>query len=56
MIALRRKNAGFTTIYKVEFNNYKKIIKVYDQIAFLVFSELILINIVTFIILLTKLT
>ena len=23
MIALRRKNAGFTTIYKVEFNNYK---------------------------------
>lgn len=34
MIALRRKNAGFTTIYKVEFNNYKKIIKVYDQIAF----------------------
>ena len=34
MINIKRKNAGFTTLYRIELDNYKKIIKIYDQNAF----------------------
>ena len=34
MIKLKRKNGGFTSIYRIEIENYKKIIKIYDQNAF----------------------
>ena len=34
MINLKRKNGGFTSIYRIEIKNYKKIIKIYDQNAF----------------------
>ena len=34
MINLKRKNGGFTSIYRIEIENYKKIIKIYDQNAF----------------------
>ena len=34
MINLKRKNGGFTSLYRVELCNYKKVIKIYDKKAF----------------------
>ena len=34
MIEIKRKNGGFTSLYKIEIKKYKKIIKIYNQTAF----------------------
>jgi thiamine kinase-like enzyme len=34
MIEIKRKNVGFTSLYKIEIKKYKKIIKIYNQTAF----------------------
>ncbi|MDC0594488.1 phosphotransferase [Alphaproteobacteria bacterium] len=34
MIKIKRKNGGFTSLYKIEIKKYKKIIKIYNQTAF----------------------
>ena len=34
MIEIKRKNGGFTSLYKIEIKKYKKIIKIYNQNAF----------------------
>ena len=34
MINLKKKNGGFTSLYRIELEKYKKIIKIYDQNAF----------------------
>jgi len=34
MINLKRKNGGFTSLYRIELEKYKKIIKIYHQNAF----------------------
>jgi hypothetical protein len=34
MINLKKKNGGFTSLYKIELEKYKKIIKIYDENAF----------------------
>lgn len=34
MIEIKRKNGGFTSLYKIEIKKYKRIIKIYNQTAF----------------------
>ena len=34
MINLKKKNGGFTSLYRIELEKYKRIIKIYDQNAF----------------------